>query len=85
MHIPAGKFLMGSRKDDPESDGENMASMKWTYRNSGWRVTVTVAQFRLFAESANYQNFNQDVEDPDNRPVRRHLVRCHKILSVASQ
>ena len=66
IHIPAGEFIMGS------DNGREKPQHKLTLHDY-WMVKypVTVAQFRAFAEAANYTGFSESaLSDPDNRPVR---------------
>ena len=73
VHIPAGRFLMGS---DPEKDSDAYEDEQPQHQLTLpdyylARYPVTVAQFRAFADASGYDDFDKDaLEDPPNRPVR---------------
>ena len=71
VQIPAGEFIMGSKKgegDDSRETPQHKVSLPdyWMAK-----YPVTVAQFRAFVETTDYTDFKKDaLKDPDNRPVR---------------
>lgn len=68
IHIPAGKFWMGSNngRDDEKPQHEVTLPDFWLAR-----YPVTVAQFRAFSVASGYAKFDPDaLRDPDPRPVR---------------
>ena len=67
VHVPAGKFLMGSDdlKDDEKPQHEVDLPEFWMAR-----YPVTVAQFRVFSVQSGYEEFDPDALcSPDNHPV----------------
>ena len=70
VHIPAGEFIMGSKKGE-SNDKQERPQHKVTLPDF-WmaKYPVTVAQFRAFVESTGYENFDKDaLRSPDNRPT----------------
>ncbi len=71
IHIPAGPFLMGSRRDDPgarENEFEQHVLELPDYYLA--RYPVTVAQFRLFVECTGYKVRDSDsLRGLSNHPV----------------
>jgi formylglycine-generating enzyme required for sulfatase activity len=83
--VPPGPFLMGSDKDkDPDASQDELPQHQVTLPGY-WigRYLVTVAQFRLFAETSGYKPADEySLRGKDDHPVRRvtwhdALAFCH--------
>ena len=83
VEIPAGPFLMGTKKEDipalmkrlgGDQDMYERETPPHTLTLPGYyiaRYPVTVAQFRAFVEASGREPVDADsLRDPDNRPVR---------------
>ncbi len=80
IHIPAGKFWMGSDdiSDDEKPCHEVDLPGFWMAR-----YPVTVAQYRAFCEGSGYQGFHPDaLRSPDNHPVVQ--VTWHEALKYCA-
>lgn len=73
VHIPAGNFIMGSYRDDPDSYMDEH-SLHIVDLPEFWmaRYPVTIAQFRIFSTAVNLCDFYEDIlKEPDSRPVHK--------------
>ena len=73
VKIPAGKFLMGSREDDPDAYEDEFPQHEVDIPYDYWisRYPVTVAQFKAFVENSGFKIRDKDsIQEKPNRPVR---------------